>query len=45
MSVNIADNNHDNDLHRRMEAQKQTFKAQQAALYNIQQMLAQLINN
>jgi len=36
MSVNMADNNHDEDLHRRMEAQEQTFKTQQAALDNIQ---------
>ena len=41
----MADNNHDSDLHRRMKAQEQTFRAQQAALENIQQMLAQLLNN
>jgi len=41
----MADNNHDNDLHWCMKAQEKTFKAQQAALDNIQQMLAQLINN
>ena len=40
VSVNVADNNHDNDLHRHMEAQEQTSKAQQATLDNIQQMLA-----
>jgi len=28
----MADNNHDNDLQRRMEVQEQTSKAQQAAL-------------
>ena len=28
VSVNIADNNHDNDFHQRMEAQEQTSKAQ-----------------
>jgi len=28
MSVNMTDDNHDNDLHRRMEAQEQNFKAQ-----------------
>ena len=27
VSTNMADNNHENDLHRRMEAQEQTFKA------------------
>jgi len=41
----MADNNHDNGLHRCMEAQEQTFKAHQATLDNIQQMLAQLLNN
>ena len=41
----MADNNHDNDLHRHMEAQEQTSKAQQAILDNIQQMLMQLLNN
>ena len=45
VSANMTDNNHDNDLHRHMEAQEQTFKAQQATLDNIQQMLAQLLNN
>ena len=39
MSVNMADNNLDKDLHRRMEAQEQTYKAQQEALENIQQIL------
>ena len=43
LSVNMADNNHDEDFHRCMEAQEQTFKAQQATLDNIQQMLAQLL--
>ena len=45
MSINMTDNNHDDDLHWRMEAQEQTFRAQQAALENIQQMLAQFLNN
>ena len=45
VSANMADNNYDNDLHRRMEAQEQTSKAQQVILDNIQQMLAQLLNN
>ena len=35
VSVNMVDNNHDNDLHQRIEAQEQSFKAQQAALDNI----------
>ena len=26
MSVNMTDNNHDNDLHRRMKAQEKTFE-------------------
>jgi len=39
VSANVADNN-DDDLRRRMEAQEQTFRAQQEALDNIQQMLA-----
>ena len=38
--ANMADNNHDNDLHWRIEAQEQTFKAQQVTLDNIQQILA-----
>ena len=45
VSVNMADNNHDKDLYQHMEAQEQTFKAQQTALDNIQQILAQLLNN
>ena len=45
VSANMSYNNHDNNLHRYMEAQEQTFKAQQAALDNIQQMLAQFLNN
>ena len=40
----MADNSND-DLRRCLEAQKQTFKTQQEALDNIQQMLAQLLNN
>jgi len=44
VSVNIADNDN-NDLRRWLEAQEQTSKAQQEALDNIQQMLAQLLTN
>ena len=40
VSMNIADNGND-DLRRRLEPQEQTSKAQQEALDNIQQMLAQ----
>ena len=40
----MADNGND-DLRRRLEAQKQTSKAQQKALDNIQHMLAQLLTN
>ena len=40
----MADNYND-DLRRQMEAQDQTSKAQQEALDNIQQMLAQLLTN
>ena len=40
----MADNVND-DLCRRLEAQEQTSKAQQEALDNIQQMLAQLLTN
>jgi len=39
----MADN--ENDLHRWLEAQEQTSKAQQEALDNIQQMLTQLLTN
>ena len=39
VSVNMTDNDND-DLRRQLEAQKQTFKTQQEALDNIQQMLA-----
>ena len=28
VSINMAENNHDNDIHQRMEAQEQTFRAQ-----------------
>ena len=45
MSVNMADNNLDEDLHRWMEVQEQTFRTYQEALKNIQQMLAQLLVN
>ena len=41
---NMVDNN-DEDLCRWMEAQEQTFRAQQEALDNIQQILAQLLVN
>ena len=44
VSANMADNNND-DLCRQMEAQEQTFRAQQEALDNNQQMLAQLLTN
>ena len=40
----MADNGND-DLRRWLEAQEQTSKAQQEALDNIQQMLAQLLTN
>ena len=40
VSVNMADNNHNNDLSRCMNAQEQTFRAQQVAPENIQQMFA-----
>jgi len=40
----MADNGND-DLHRWLEAQEQISKAQQQALDNIQQMLAQLLTN
>jgi len=42
VSANMANSSND-DLRRRMEAQEQTTKAQQEALDNIQQMLAQLL--
>ena len=44
MPANMADNDND-DLHRRMEAQEQNFKAQREALDNIPQLLAQLLVN
>jgi len=44
VSANMADNNND-DLHQRMEAQEQTFRAQQEVLDIIQQMLTQLLTN
>ena len=44
MSANIANSN-DNDLRWQMEPQEQTFRAQQEALDNIQQMLTQLLTN
>jgi len=40
----MADNGND-DLRQWLEAQEQTFKVQQEALDNIQQMLAQLLTN
>jgi len=45
VSANMADNNNDNDIRHCMEAQEQTFKAQQEALDNIQQILVQLLTN
>jgi len=45
MSVNMVDDNLDEDLHRRMEAQEQNSTTQQEALKNIQQILAQLLAN
>ena len=45
MSVNMADNNLNEDLRRRMVVQEKTFRTQQEALKNIQQMLAQLLIN
>ena len=44
VSANMTDNN-DDDLRRWMESQEKTFRAQQEALDNIQQMLAQLLTN
>ena len=40
----MADNDNE-DLRRCLEAQEQTSKTQQEVLDNIQQMLAQLLNN
>jgi len=45
VSVNIVDNDNDADFRRHMEAQEQTFKAQQEALDNIQCMWTQLLTN
>jgi len=45
MFVNMAENNLDEDLRWQMEAQEQTFRTQQEASKNIQQMLAQLLVN
>jgi len=45
VSANMTDNNNDDDLHHRMEAHEQTSRAQQEALENIQQMLAQFLTN
>ena len=41
----MADNNNNDDLRHRMEAQEQASKAQQEALDNIQQILIQLLTN
>jgi len=41
----MVDNNTDDDLRHRMEAQEQTSKAQQEALDNIHQILVQLLTN
>jgi len=45
MSVNMADDNPDGDLCRRMEDQEQTSRAQREALENIKQMLTQPLTN
>jgi len=45
VSANIADNNSNDDLCHRMEAQEQAFRAQQEALNNIQFMLSQLMTD
>ena len=39
LSANMADNNNDDDLRHRKEAQEQTSRAQQEALDNIQHIL------
>ena len=44
VSANLANNNND-DLRQWMKAQEKTSRAQQEALDNIQQMLAQLLTN
>ena len=44
VSANMADNNND-VLRQQMKAQEQTFRAQQEALDNIQQMLPQVLTN
>jgi len=45
MSVNMANNNLNEDLCRRREAQEQTSRTQQEALENIEQMLTQFLFN
>ena len=45
VSANMADNNNDDDLLHRTEAQKHTSKVQLEALDNIQRMLTQLLTN
>jgi len=45
MSVNMANNNHNDDLRRRMEVREQNSRAQRASLENIQQILAQFLKN
>jgi len=45
MSVNMTDNNLDEDLCQRMEAQEQTSRTQQEALENIQHLVNQNIND
>ena len=45
MSAKMVDNDNDNNLCWWMEAQEQTFGAQQETLNNIQQILAQLLTN
>jgi len=39
----MVDNNYNDDLRRHMVAQEQTFRARQAVLENIQQMLTQFL--
>ena len=45
VSVYMAGNNNDDDLHHRMKAHKQTSRAQQVAMDNIQRILMQLLTN
>ena len=45
VSANMADNNNDDDLRHRMEAQEQASRTQQEALKNIQLMLSDILTN